>query len=62
MKQYKALALAKSQCWLGLAGNKASQEAADNAAMAFCEGFAKRGNDPGDCAIVMRGDTQVAEW
>jgi hypothetical protein len=62
MRQYKALALAKSQCWLGLAGNKANQQAADDAALAFCEGFAKRGNDPGGCTVVMRGDAQVADW
>jgi hypothetical protein len=62
MKEYKAIAVAKSQCWLGLAGGKANQQAADNAAMGFCEDFAKKANDLGGCMVVMRGDTQVADW
>jgi hypothetical protein len=62
LAQYKALAVTKSQCRSGLAGGKPNQQAADQAAISFCEAWAKKGNDPGECAVVMRGDTQVADW
>lgn len=60
--KYKALAVTKSQCWVGEAVSSVSQQDADYHALKFCEDFATRGNDPGPCTIRMRGDDQISTW